>query len=595
MALNGMVARATGGLDQSPGPGAYGFHSTMGDAPKYTIKGRHNLATKGNDAPYRGLPSTMGEGPKYSLASRPKAKENDTTPGPNYVPPPLGADAQKTSMSYRHGESRDSRYDNPGPGAYNIQSKFANDAQKSTLHGRTGTDRVNDSPGPAAYLPNLDATKKRAPAVSMHVRPQDRAVDVTPGPSDYAISRDLGGTKVAFHSRPKDSVADNTPGPGAYSPSDKTLGNAPKYTMKGRHEQTEKPNAAPYRALPSSVGEGPKISMSSRHKVRDVENTPGPNYVPPPLGADAQKTSMSYRHGESRDSRYDNPGPGAYNIQSKFANDAQKSTLHGRTGTDRVNDSPGPAAYTPNIDATKKKAPSVSMHVRPQDRATDVTPGPSDYAISRDLGGTKVAFHSRPKDSVADNTPGPGAYSPSDKTLGNAPKYTMKGRHEQTEKPNAAPYRALPSSVGEGPKISMSSRHKVRDVENTPGPNYVPPPLGADAQKTSMSYRHGESRDSRYDNPGPGAYNIQSKFANDAQKSTLHGRTGTDRVNDSPGPAAYTPNIDATKKRAPASTMHIRPSVKGPEQTPGYYDIGSTLNRRGITIGRRETLDLIPC
>ena len=385
-----------------------------------------------------------------------------------------------------------------------------------------------------------------------------------------------------------------SPGPGAYG-FHSTVGDAPKYTIKGRHNLASKPNDAPYRGLPSTLGDAPKYSLSSRHKVKDVENTPGPNYVPPPLGADAQKSSMSYRHGETRDSRYDNPGPGAYNIQPKFANDAQKSTLHGRTGVEHTNDSPGPAAYLPNLDATKKRAPAVAMHMRPQDRAVDVTPGPSDYEISRDLGGTKASFHSKPKESAIENTPGPGAYTPNDKTLGNAPKYTMKGRHELAEKPNAAPYRALPSSVGEGPKISMASRHKVRDVENTPGPNYMPPPLGADAQKSSMSHRHSESRDSRYDNPGPGAYNIQPKFANDAQKSTLHGRTGVDRLNDSPGPAAYMPNIDATKKRAPASTMHIRPKVRGPEQTPGYVDLGSTLNRRGITIGRRETLDLIPC
>ncbi|OHT06913.1 hypothetical protein TRFO_24952 [Tritrichomonas foetus] len=40
--------------------------------------------------------------------------------------------------------------------------------------------------------------------------------------------------------------------------------------------------------------------------------------------------------------------------------------------------------------------------------------------------------------------------------------------------------------------------------------------------------------------------------------------------------------------------MHIRPRMNGPESTPGYVDLGSTLTGKGITIGLRENLDLIP-
>ena len=123
----------------------------------------------------------------------------------------------------------------------------------------------------------------------------------------------------------------------------------------------------------------------------------------------------------------------------------------------------------------------------------------------------------------------------------------------------------------------------------------MPPPLGADAPKNSMSYRHGEARDSRLDNPGPGAYNIEPKFANDANKFTLHQRTKAGLGdNCSPGPAAYSPNIDAVKKKAPASSMHIRPKTAGPEETPGYVDLGSTLQGPKWTIGNRENFDLVP-
>jgi hypothetical protein len=53
--------------------------------------------------------------------------------------------------------------------------------------------------------------------------------------------------------------------------------------------------------------------------------------------------------------------------------------------------------------------------------------------------------------------------------------------------------------------------------------------------------------------------------------------------------------MDAVKPRAPSPTLHQRTPLREAEQTPGYVDLGSTLNRGGgITIGLKETLDLIP-
>jgi hypothetical protein len=190
-------------------------------------------------------------------------------------------------------------------------------------------------------------------------------------------------------------------------------------------------------------------------------------------------------------------------------------------------------------------------------------------------------------------SPGPGAYSIRT-SVGDAPKYTFKSRHDLSSRPVTAPYRDLPSTVGAGPKIALASRHQVRGSEATPGPSYVPPPLGQGSQKSSLSYRHAGFRDSRADNPGPGAYSIPARFGNEANKFTLHSRTGTrDDATISPGPAAYSPDINATRRRAPSASMHVRTPIRDREQTPGYVDLGSTLRGRGCTIGRRETLDLI--
>jgi hypothetical protein len=500
-------------------------------------------------------------------------------------------------MAGRHDAGRDSRLDNPSPAAYNITPAFANDAHKFTLHQRTvtqGDDTI--SPGPAAYQPNFEAMHPRGPSATMHIRPEAHALEITPGPGEYPVARDLGGTKSTFHIRPQVATSSSTPGPGQYSPANRILGDAPKFTMKGRPELQAQRLDAPYQTIPSSVGDGPKISMASRHAEKGPTETPGPGYMPPSLGADGRKSSMAGRHDAGRDSRLDNPSPAAYNITPAFANDAHKFTLHQRTGGQNDQSvSPGPGQYQPNIDAMLPKAPAPTMHIRPQNRTVEITPGPGQYPVARGLGGTKSTFHIRPQVATSSSTPGPGQYSPGNKILGDAPKFTMKGRPELQAQRLDAPYQTIPSSVGAGPKISMVSRHAEKGPTETPGPVYMPPSLGADGRKSSMAGRHDAGRDSRLDNPSPAAYNITPTFANDAHKFTLHQRTGGQNDQSvSPGPGQYQPNIDAMLPKAPAPTMHIRPPLKGPEETPGYLDLGSTLRHGGITIGRRENLDLIP-
>ena len=391
-----------------------------------------------------------------------------------------------------------------------------------------------------------------------------------------------------------------TPGPGAYSPTYKVSNkpDAPKYSFKGRHEMKNQAIDAQFNNIPSTVGQGPKISLASRHEIRETDRTPGPNYIPPPLGSDAKKVSMSFRTREVRSLSADNPGPGAYSIPPKFANDARKATLHSRTSDQfdiGKNNSPGPAAYTPDYMAVRKRAPSATLHVRTSYEKSDVTPGPGAYQISRDLGGKAATFHSRIETRNQDSTPGPGAYNPSDSTFKSAPKFSMQSRHEINQRPVTAQYRMLPSTIGQGPKFSLGSRHADINGDKTPGPSYIPPSFGSDARKSAMASRHAELRNSMADNPGPGAYNIPERFARDARKSSLHSRTmdAFPIGNQSPGPAQYSPDYMSQKPRAPSSSMHIRTKLPQPEQTSGYLNLGSTLTGPRFTIGRREELALI--
>ncbi|OHT12043.1 hypothetical protein TRFO_18233 [Tritrichomonas foetus] len=304
---------------------------------------------------------------------------------------------------------------------------------------------------------------------------------------------------------------------------------------------------------------------------------------------------MSYRHRETQNSSVDNPGPGAYCIESSFAKDARKCTLHGRTsfgssGADTS--SPGPGAYYPDINSTKRRAPSSSLHGRPKDATCDISPGPSDYNVSRNLGGTAPTFHGRPKDLATYSTPGPGAYNPTNMNNNNAPSFTFKSRHEVASRPITVQYRTLPTTIGQGPKIALASRHEARTAIDTPGPSYVPPQLGSDAKMISLASRMAGTRDSRADNPGPGAYDVRSSFGKDARSATLHSRTSTNegKGNIGPGPGAYYPQIE---NRAPSATMHIRTALRSAEETPGYCYYGSTLQGPKFSIGRKENIELI--
>jgi hypothetical protein len=149
-------------------------------------------------------------------------------------------------------------------------------------------------------------------------------------------------------------------------------------------------------------------------------------------------------------------------------------------------------------------------------------------------------------------------------------------------------------TIESGPKIALSSCHRALPHLNTPGPSYVPPELGEDAQKNSLHPRVSSTQDPRLDNPGPGTYDYSPRFATDSQKYTLKSRVGVPAERVSPGPAAYSPDYTKTKGTAPSATLHIRPSDRQPDQTPGYVDPPSTLGGPKWVIGGRDPLDLEP-
>ena len=319
--MSGLLIRIVGNRGRSPGPSDYSIKSKMGDAPKYTIKNRYKSKVPVDNRGYGDPSSTLG-GPRISIHGRHESPRAPSTPGPDYVPPHFGEGSRKSMISPRHGTTRDPFRDNPGPGEYSIPEKFAKEANKFTMKGRHGTKTRERSPGPAAYTPDWKVTKVRAPSVSVHVRPQSKALEVTPGPSDYTISRDImDGKKPTIHGRTTARQMAVTPGPSDYTPKVNAVQKqAPIYSIKDRYPEKIKAIDAPYLALPTTMGEGPKIALSSRHKTPEAPATPGPNYVPPSLGQDAVKNTISGRRSDDRNPFRDNPGQ--YTISPTFAVDA---------------------------------------------------------------------------------------------------------------------------------------------------------------------------------------------------------------------------------------------------------------------------------
>jgi hypothetical protein len=171
-------------------------------------------------APHRDVGTILGQGPKTGLSSRRRQASPPATPGAGYRLLPLGGNAQKRSAHVRPPLARDRRSDDPGPGTSEHSRRFAREADKYALKSRVAAPDQGLSPGPAAYTLDYTRAKPAAPVSTMHIRPEQRQADGTPGPGEYRVSRDLAGQRSALRIRPRDPSSDNNPGP---TPEDRVL------------------------------------------------------------------------------------------------------------------------------------------------------------------------------------------------------------------------------------------------------------------------------------------------------------------------------------------------------------------------------------
>ena len=95
------------------------------------------------------------------------------------------------------------------------------------------------------------------------------------------------------------------------------------------------------------------------------------------------------------------------------------------------------------------------------------------------------------------------------------------------------------------------------------------------------------------ENPPPNAYSLPNNM--EAKNIEMAARMENKIENGVPGPGTYDPmdGVKAIKKKLPASSLAGRTDLhlhKESWTSPCSYNIGSTLLKRGITMGKRTSL-----
>ena len=259
---------------------------------------------------------------------------------------------------------------------------------------------------------------------------------------------------------------------------------------------------------------------------------------------------------------------------------------------------PGPGSYNPTMFG-KPSSPRFTLKSR-QERRVEVLDVPYRKIPSSIGDVPRISLGSRHPTKPLESTPGPEYIPP---TIGHDAKKSSFGkrvdrsRDPRADIPGPGTYDIGTTISKDSLKFSLYGRPNDYFVSksDTPGPEYIPPTIGHDAKKSSLSSRQAGARDTRIDYPGPDRYNVRTPFAKGARSASLHSRPNDMFAvrSSGPGPAAYYPDYSLTRPSSPSPTMHIRTKVAEPQETAGYLDIGSTLGGPKFTIGRRENLDLV--
>jgi len=217
-----------------------------------------------------------------------------------------------------------------GPAEYNTSSAPTSPrAPTYKIGSRVNNDWLilNDGPSSASYSPNHDLMHHKPPAYSIAHRPEEREVEASPGPADHPAPSPFGKHALHIRSRPKADDTTISPGPAYYSPKKVSQVQAPRYTI--------------------------------RPLYKTVDKSVNPEILPTPRLFDKVKGAyMGNGRSRSIDNSTKTPGPAAYSPNIDDYTKTHGHTLQSRepVGHPRhrlytTRDPPGPGEYSPRYEA----------------------------------------------------------------------------------------------------------------------------------------------------------------------------------------------------------------------------------------------------
>jgi len=425
----------------TPGPGAY--DEVEQDNVKYAYP-QWKQGTSRRQPLYNYSNQAVGPGSYYtekkpvdkkSKKSFTRAKRGQTEnkgtaavgPG-SYHPKKFMRAAPTFSFGYKT-DGWKSTEDVPGPGAYEFVNEFDKNATEvrpgtgKSAFLRTATENMTkplDGGSEAVYVPGPGAhySDKNDNASFRYFTPTwsfgkanrdglySEETKQAPGPGKYQLPPQLktkGGFTILGKNQVKEASSD-TPGPNMYNPNINPLRQTAPAFRIGKSERTNLAMGRP-----------------------DVPG-PGKYFREGALGQKGTKMGTSTRPPLYSQDGERNPGPGAYNMRGEATNNI-KYSMGIKTGAKKgVDVLPGPGEYDPfgSVYMEKNSGAIIGTSERPALYKKAGAPGPGQYDIRKELGGTRTRFGKAARSSMAkiNDEPGPGFYNiPS--AIGNVPKYLL--------------------------------------------------------------------------------------------------------------------------------------------------------------------------
>ena len=380
------------GDQTSPGPGSYNIPSCFGNSsPRFSIR-RRFPDKKTESCPEFLDIRPRNNSPKYSI--RPKINTPDTscTPGPSYVPKPMGSHLYKTNHPKRGKKITSPRqrkyeiYDKSiqGPAEYDISKANYQRSQYTYIGKKEKSAWLESSqnPAPDAYRPDFAKTKPRSPRYSIRQNHKAKDETIGPGPGGINIPSDFGKGNATIHIRHKEFEPFETPGPGQYEVANQIGKDARASTIGPRLDK--KPSLDTIEELvmlPSIFGTSRGISIGSKRDNK-IPKTPGPG--------DYDISQNNYKNG--------------IRLTPKETEEDIRKREEFKKKLPYVGEDPGPGTYSPMFDPVYPHSPRFSF-------------------------GEKTEYQTAV--STKDNgVPSPDMYKTTDdEIMVNSPKFTIKGRN----------------------------------------------------------------------------------------------------------------------------------------------------------------------